>query len=360
VSNPNVRIVQKRAPKVPKPTRGLSQCGLDFLKCAFAVPDFDTTGSTGIPDNYVGRTLMSMQSLSRPSNAVAGTDTYVLVSPFFGSAFFSATATIGNQPTGFVSTIWPGYSNLGLNVAPNGTGTVSRFRYAGLAAEIQLTMNEMTWAGSITCFRIPMSMTVNNVIDGSGLPSFEPTGLNNLNVNPFNQLYTSPINKGAYATSFNRTGSFDFRDVVGDNNNPMLSYTYQSGLAGTPSLNMAYRGHDDLDTIVFRISVPDGAATQSYILRTWACVEMQAVPSSFVYEFAQQSCPHDPIALDMYKLIAERLPIAVPYEENADFWRKVLQFVRAASARLSVLPGPVGDLSSGVNLISNTLASLLL
>lgn len=360
MSNPNVRIVQKRAPKVPKPTRGLSQCGLDFLKCAFAVPDFDTTGSTGIPDNYVGRTLMSMQSLSRPSNAVAGTDTYVLVSPFFGSAFFSATATTGNQPTGFVSTIWPGYSNLGLNVAPNGTGTVSRFRYAGLAAEIQLTMNEMTWAGSITCFRIPMSMTVNNVIDGSGLPSFEPTGLNNLNVNPFNQLYTSPINKGAYATSFNRTGSFDFRDVVGDNNNPMLSYTYQSGLAGTPSLNMAYRGHDDLDTIVFRISVPDGAATQSYILRTWACVEMQAVPSSFVYEFAQQSCPHDPIALDMYKLIAERLPIAVPYEENADFWRKVLQFVRAASARLSVLPGPVGDLSSGVNLISNTLASLLL
>jgi hypothetical protein len=338
----------------------MSKCGIDFLKCAFAAPDFDSTGAQGIPDNYVGKTLCSLQTFSSSFQAPAGVDTYILVSPLFGSAFLSAASTTpGGNPVAFGSTSWPGAQNLGIFSAPQGTGTVSKFRYASLAAELQCTMNEMTWSGSITSWKIPMSVEVTNSVTTVALiPSelYTVSGLVNLATTPLNNIYTAPINRGAYSVSYNRTGSFDFQNVVADPS-PGNTYGIPTGSAG-PTLNMAYRGIDNLDTIVYRISVPTGAQAQSLILRTWACVEMQVQPSTFVYEFTNLSCPHDQAALEMYKMIAERLPVAVPYADNANFWARVLAFIRSASSTLSKLPGPVGDIASGVNLISAGIGGL--
>jgi len=361
VRQPEVRLVQTRAPKpklVPQ-NNGLSQCGVDFLKCAFAAPDFDSTGSLGIPDNYVGRTLMSNQTLVSNLSAPHNMDTYIVVSPFFGSAYLTATVNTGVQPGTLTSVNWPGYANLGLGVAPAGLGTVGKFRYASLCAEIQSTMNEMSWAGNITCYRIPMTMTVTNAASVPSTPSvvlnFEPGGIGNLSTVPFNNVYTAPFNKGAYAVSYNRSGAFDFVEVVGDNQDTTATRVYSPG-TGT-SLTMPYRGHDNLDSIVFKISVPNVAVDQSFILRTWACVELQVVPNNFIYEFTSLSCPHDQRALDLYKLIAERLPVAVPYADNASFWSKIYGFIRSLSAGLSKVPGPIGDIASGVNMITSGISS---
>jgi len=356
----DVRITQIRAPKISKPpTNGITQCGLDFLKCAFATPDFDSTGSMGIPDNYVGRTCMTSQTYSAPGSAAPGVDSYLLVSPLFGSAVLGSDAVaIGAPPAVFTSTQWPGAANLGLFSPDGGTGTVTKFRYAGLAAEIQCTMNEMTWAGSITCFKIPLTFTVDNSVNptlGNPYPTWQPNGLSNIQTNPFNNLYTAPFNRGAYSVAFNRNGSFDFKDVVGDSVAPNATRAFVNGAT---QITMPFRGIDDLDTIVFKITVPPGAPAQSFILRTWACVEMQIVPSSFVYEFTTLSCPYDQIALDLYKLVAERLPIAVPYDDNSDFWKRVFAFIRSASKSLSRMPGTAGLLAGGTNMIMEGLSTL--
>jgi hypothetical protein len=358
--NPDVRLTQIRAPKMPRAKPQLSQCGLDFLKCAFASPDFDVTGAQGIPDNYAGRTLMSQQTLVRPSTAPPGQDTYVLVSPMFGSAFLSQSVATGANATNLTSTNWPGYSNLGLGAQP-ATGTVSRFRYASLAAEIQCTMNEMTWAGNISVFKIPFTMDVQDFSNVILVPpaiqnNYIPGGIGDLSTVPFNNIYTSPFNLGCYSTSFNRTGSFDFKDVISD----LSSGVIPQFSNGQTTITAPFRGMDDMDTIVFKISIPSGASGQSYILRTWACVELQVVPQSFIYEFTTLSCPHDALALDLYKYVAERLPVAVPYRDNADFWKRVYNFIRSATAALSKMPGPVGDIASGINLLSGGIASLVL
>jgi hypothetical protein len=362
VRQPDVRLTQIRAPRIKANNYNreqISPCGLDFLKCAFAAPDFDSTGALGIPDNYVGRTLMSNQTLVANLNAPHNMDTYIVVSPFFGSAYFTATVNSGVQPGTLTSVNWPGYSNLGLDTNPGGAGTIGKFRYASLAAEIQPTMNQMNWAGNITCFRIPMGMTVTDAASVPNTPAtvlhYQPSGIGNLSVVPFNNIYTAPFDKGAYAVSFNRTGSFLFNEVCGDDDDTTVSRVWSPGI-GT-SLTMPYRGHDSLDTIVFKISVPNVALDQSFILITWACVELQVVPSTFLYEFTSLSCPHDQKALEYYKMVAERLPVAVPYADNANFWSRIYNFIRNMSSTLSKVPGPIGDIASGVNLLTSGISS---
>jgi len=362
VRQPDVRITQAKAPKNKIKLPMLSQCGLDFLKCAFALPDFDSTGTTGIPDNFVGKTVCSLQTITQSLSAPAGADTYFLISPFLGSSYLTATtASVGAAPSTFTSQNWPSFVNLGLGSTGSTANTVGKFRFAGLAAEIQPTMNEMTWAGNITCFKVPLTVSIGPdlaipLVGGVPVVTAVANGLGALQTNPVGNVYTAPFNRGVYSQSVNKSGAFDFQPAI-------FSVNFPSANENIPvpggTLNLPYRGMDNFDTIVFRVSVPAGASAQSFILRTWACVELQVTPSSLAYEFVNNSCPHDQAALDMYKLVAERLPIAVPYQDNADFWKRVWAFIRSASASMSALPGPMGQMAGGVSMLTSGISSLV-
>jgi len=53
------------------------------------------------------------------------------------------------------------------------------------------------------------------------------------------------------------------------------------------------------------------------------------------------------------------LPVGVPFEENENFWNRVLRIIQMVSGATSLIPGPYGQISRGVNLLSGGALSLL-
>jgi hypothetical protein len=333
----------------------MTALGVNFLKCAFAAPDFDASGSSGVPDAYCGRSLLRQHALTSATSFVASSDTYILVLPVPGIAYYTTTVATG-LPVATATWSAVQFQDFGslFSVAPQ-TSNVTSFRCVSLSAEIQPTVNEMTWAGNITTWRQPFRVgTVANLLApavGAVEQFVIMTGFQGLSSAPVSQVYSAPFNKGVYMLGGNRQSTFEFSPIYPTAlANPMSTDT--GGVIGGP-----FTGMGTIDGLVMKVSIPTGS-NMSSLFRVWACYEYTPEVSSALYQYSVLSAPPDELALAAYRHIITNLPVAVGYRENANFWQRILALIRGITNATSMIPGPVGAISTGVRGIAEGIASL--
>jgi hypothetical protein len=404
--NAGVQVLAVRGPVAPVPARrarrnrarnmnrmmsGLTHDGMCFLKCATAQPDFDNTGSKGVPDYYSGRSLTKLHAMNTSVTFPAGQDTYIIVPPVPGIGYWILSGVSGPGIVGqFVATPFSDYVSMftptsfltGAIGTSSSTLNVDSFRVISLAAELQPTVNEMNWAGTIAVAKFPLRLsqvlgTASGATTASTGDNALITGIAALEyalINGFaGQLYTAPFNQGMYTASFNRQSTFEFKDVGGtivtNNTAPFPgpqqpTITSDSSLVtfGLPIISTSatsniglWTGMDDLDSIILRVSVPSGGPSMTGIIKTWQCTEYVPNPGSAMYEFSGEAAQYDPLALQAYKRIACQLPVAVSYYDNDNFWDRVAKLIEGVTDMTSFIPGPIGLGSIAVNQLTKAL-----
>lgn len=365
-------IKQQRQFKVPKGRINfshpkLSEAGLAFLKCAFASPDFSVDPGKGIPDQFHGRTLSIKDCFTTALNFTAGVDTYVLIAPVPGYAYFIGTsATIGGPPpSAWVGVTFPTFeTNFGSGT--DSQNKFSKFRYASMAAGLYPTSNFMQFSGSIQSWRIDLNLAENlrPALTAAGPPAVFETfmqkriqGLQSVTTLVPRDNYSESFIKGAYTFAFDKSQDFEWQDFVAGTEYIESSVTGSNRLQsdGTHFLT----GLGNVNTIVYKVSTPIGAVNTA-LFRVWNCIELQPDTNSSLFQFSGVSPPHDPIAMEMYSNLKMRFPVAVPCVENAKFWENVLRMIRTISQAGSFLPGPLGLISGGVNTITEAINGMVM
>jgi len=346
--------LDKRLPQFMLPQ--LTHAGECFLKCAFAAPDSNVELASGIPDNYNGKSLLKRSVEQTSVTFPNGRTTYILLIPMPGYLYFALQLPIGvspsntsqftGQPSTDYSSLFPGGANLDTNVV--------KYRYMSNAIEIVPTMNDMTWAGSIQCFKLPVTLGTSD--HGS---AYQPTiqGLEGVGSH-LGPRYIAPFRNGVYSMATNSEPDFPFDDLV--ELEGRLPATVESGDFGqlVPGGFEGLTGIGKLETVVITVTVPSGAVDQSAIIRTWSCVEYQTNPAGILNDYSRVSPPIDPVALEYYRKIANNIPPAVAYYDNEGFWdvvKRIIGIGTGIANTLSVMPGPVGQIAGGLGTIGGAL-----
>jgi hypothetical protein len=349
----STRLNGRRGTGLVSVPRSLTPTGLAFLKCATASPDFYSTGALGVPDLFSGRSLNRQHTIVASVSCAANSDTYFIFPPVPGVSYWSTTVGIGNPVTTAAWNTTPFADYLGLFSGTSGQGAaftlnVDQYRFVSNCAELQCTMNQMTWAGTITAwkqpFRLQNYMSVTSTTAGTQEILQTLTGFTSLNISPVSATYSAPVTDGIYSVSMNRQTDFRFDALIPSQGGSTVP-TDSGGSVAYP-----LPGLGGLESIVIRVSVPAGASAQSFNLRSWACVEYTPLTTSFLYEYSKNSAPYDPLALQLYRQIAEQLPIGVPARENGAFWDRILSIIRGVTNLTSFIPGPIGMISRGVRI----------
>jgi hypothetical protein len=330
------------------PRTNLSDQGIAFLKCAFAPPDFQASSVAGIPDDYRGPSLTRKHRYVA-SQSFAASDYYFLLLPTPGVAFWSAVVTSGSPILG--STVWqPTLYTDSASMFPDTattTSVVTKFRFVSNHFELIPTVNQMTWSGSIQAWKIPVTLIVRQSVDVSkGYYAVE--GLDGTNTALPNQ-YTGSFFGGIYTACYNAAGTFEFTQIQ-ENCSSVPAAIVSGTDFGQLNANPFTGFDNNFESMVIKVS--GVSATETAIIKTWACVEYQASPLNALYEFSNLS-PCDPMAIELYRSIINGLPIGVPFEDNESFWNRVLQIVNQLTGLGSALPGPYGMASRGLNMITS-------
>lgn len=327
----------------------ISQDGMNFLKCAFAPPDFSGERVSGVPDNFSGRSLVKKHKIIKSFTFLTGNDYYILQMPTPGVSYWMATVPAGS-PLNSGTTFSPQYvtdfaSVFGSVDGSNAADVVTKFRYVSQCIEIVNTTNEMTWSGSIQAFRMPMTMaTTTYQIAGAAAQSYQINGLQGANSQNAN-AYTAPFKAGFYGVTGNGNGPFNFSDILEGNGSIPRAGTTPVGAFGI--FNGCVTGFGLMDSMLIKVS--GLSSTNTCILKTWSCVEYQVLPSSALYEYSNFSPREDELALKCYREILNNLPVGVPYFENDGFWERVLKIIKTVSGLGQAIPGPYGLISSGIH-----------
>jgi len=353
----------------------MSVPGEAFLKCAFAPPDFNTDPGQGIPDSFEGKTLVRKDVTTNSLSITGGAsnpETFILIAPTPGIAYWSTTVTTaGAFPT--AASVWtptyvPGFTTLfgatGSAGTNNRASDVSMFRYASQNVGVYPTSNLMQFAGAITVWKIPLRMvqssypvviptTVPQTIQQMGwnMNGLEGTSI----VSPDN--YVGTFIEGCFTQTACNEPEFDFTPIIEG-----LSVLPILGTSGNPNqqfgqLNGDVLGLGQMDSVVIRISTPT-AAVNSMVIKTWSCIEYRVNPNSALYQSAKDSPPLDVVALAAYREVAKSIPVAVPYHKNSDFWNRVSAILNKVLSGASYIPGPIGDVASGINATTKALRGL--
>jgi hypothetical protein len=349
-------------------TDTLSEADWGFLKCAFAAPDFANTAVKGIPDNYNGMSLVKKHKSVGSVSLTANQDLYLLLFPIPGIAYASATVAAGTpilSTTTFTCVNYSDFTSLFGSTGNTAADIVTKFRFVSNHMEIVPTANQMTWTGNIQSFTIPVAVSSDDVevtaaSATTGVMRRAITGLQALNSTNSNQ-YTAPFNLGCFAGAYNRNSVFDFNPILeGVSQIPQkASGPLPGGAFGIVTAPNNIPGFDNnMDSLVIKIS--GVTAAESFILKTWACVEYQAIPGSSVYEYMDLSPHYNERVLRLYREIINALPVAVTFIDNENFWARVLNIIRRVSGPLSYMPGPYGLMASGVNAAATGLRQLIL
>jgi hypothetical protein len=339
------------------PRSGLSDQGIAFLKCAFAPPDFQANSVSGVPDEFTGPSLTKKHRYVNSFPFSANNDYYFLLLPTPGVAFWALAVPANTLVT--ESDIWRPiiYADaVGMFGTTTGTAAnqVQKFRYVSNHFELIPTVNQMTWSGSISVFKLPMAVSVRQ--GGSGV--WTVTGLTGINGNQSSQ-YSGPFIMGTYTAAYNANGTFPFSTVLeGVGRVPQdIEAGIDFGQLRQTDEGMPFVGFDNqFESIVIKVS--GVTVDETALFKTWACVEYQCSPNSSLYSFTTLS-PEDLLAMDLYRKIINGLPIGVPFEDNESFWNRVLSIISQISGFGSFLPGPYGMAARGVNLLSNAGLSLM-
>lgn len=340
------------------PRRRLTSQGEAFLKCAFAPPDFAASSPTGVPDDYRGPSLLKKHRLVGQLNCnVANTDYYLLLAPAVGGVSYYSTTVAAGTPILNTTVFKPVYYSDQTSLFPSDAqmaDIVTKYRFVSNHIELIPTMNQMSWSGSIQAWKFPLSMSIRTGSAAVG-NLYTVTGLQSCNATNSNQ-YTGPTNLGLYSAAYSAGSEFEFQPVI-------------EGLVACPAvilssdfgqLTNSFGGVDEqFESVVIKISGMGANISNSFVIKTWACVEYMANPGTSIYEY-QTLSPCDAYALELYKSIILQLPVGVSFLENEGFWKRVLNIIRNVSGALSILPGEYGAISSGVNLVASGIESLTL
>jgi hypothetical protein len=339
------------------PRNNLSDPGISFLKCAFAPPDFQSTSVTGVPDDFRGMSLTRKHRFVGTGAFSSGTDYYYFLLPVPGVAYYVASVAAGT-PLIAATTLTPVYYTDFASMFGTTASTadiVTKFRYVSNHIEVIPTVNQMTWSGSIQCWKLPITLIHRQSVtptDGD----WSVGGISGANTNLSNQ-YTGPFIMGLYSAAYNANGTFLFQPILESIANVPITVTsvdfgqiLSTGGFGFPGLD------NEFESLVVKFS--GITATENAIIKTWACVEYQASPNNALYEF-QSLSPSDPLSIELYRSIINGLPVGVPFEDNDSFWERVLRIVHQLTGVGSILPGPYGMASRGLNLLSGAGLSML-
>lgn len=342
----------------------LTHQGSSFLKCAFAPPDFAANDVAGVPDDFAGLSLVkrhkyigNIQSLNTPS-----TDTYILLLPVPGVAYYVLTKPSGNLPVSsdnFTPVLYPDFGNLFANSLST-ADTVTDFRFMSNHIEVIPTVNQMQWTGSIQVMKCKVSLVIraNNATTGAmGANLYTVTGLNGITNFANGYQYTGPLINGMYAGAYCTESTFKFSQVL-ENQIAVPSTVTTADWGQLNNGALPFPGLDNnFEAIFIKFSGMGTTAANSALVKTWACVEYKCVVGSALYEY-QTLSPTDEYALKLYREVIKNLPIAVTYMDNDNFWTRILSIIRRVSGAMSVIPGPYGGIASGVNLVSTGIEAL--
>jgi len=340
------------------PAAGLTNPGVAFLKCAFAPPDFSGTSVQGVPDSFRGLSLTQKHRFVGSFPFAKTTDVYFFLFPIPGYAygFIQKPAGIDLVASDVITLV--AYSDRASFFGANSTVTadnVSKYRFVSNHFEIIPTINQMSWSGQIQTWKIPARLEIRAApvtTVGTYFNYYTIVGLNgaNLQSSSYANEFSGPFISGCYTAAYNINCNFDFSSVL-ENQIALPSSTAPSDFLQITSGTYGIAGFDNnFDTVVCKIS---GVTTdQTALIKTWACVEYSALPTSVLYGF-QGLASTDLVALNLYREIINGLPIAVPFAENENFWTRVLQIIRNISGMSAFIPGPIGLASRGVNMLSS-------
>jgi len=364
VSNGRISRVQPfRMAKMASAMSRITPDGMSFLKCAFAPPDFSGSDVKGVPDTFQGKSLIKKHRLISSLSIAANRDTYLLLLPIPGYSYFQI-----QQPAGVpidLAAIFTGvtYSDFNNLFNPGGIAgdstadVVTKFRFVSNHFELIPTTNAMSWSGNIQCFKFPLSGVVRPSLTTAATNLLSVTGLQALNATNADQ-YTGPFNLGVYTGCYNTGNGFIFNPIA--EKAVSVPSLISPGDFGQLLCGGGYTGVDaNFDSVCIKISGVGATATNTCILKTWACVEYLAQPGSSVYEYQSFSCV-DPVAMEIYRAIIKELPIGVSFLDNEGFWARVLNIIKRVSGVASALPGAYGAIAGGVNMTSTALESLMI
>jgi len=360
----NNKISRKQPYKMLQNARPrVSAAGMAFLKCAFAPPDFSGSDVKGVPDSFEGKSLVKKHRFISDFTFAAGRDTYFLLLPVPGYAYFTTSVAAGSAilpTTAFVGVPYSDFNNL-FNSAgvpsESCANIVDKFRFVSNHFEMVPTTNAMSWTGNVQTFRFPLSMFIRQSTATTTGDLWSVAGLQSINATNADQ-YTGPFNLGCYTAAYNTGNGFAFNSIL----ERVVSVPTTVGLGDFGQLSglIGFTGLDaNFDAVCIKVSGVGSNSLDTCILKTWACVEYQSLVGSSVYEY-QTFSPCDPVALDMYRAIIKELPIGVSFMDNEGFWMRVLNIVRRISGVGAAVPGPYGAIASGVNIASNALYELTL
>jgi hypothetical protein len=348
----------------------LSEPGLAFLKCAFASPDFNTDPGKGIPDRFEGKVVSRKDVLTAATTFTAAKDTFILVAPTPGVAYWVAEVEPGTYPTDattFTAVVYPGFNSMFGSTASARSANVSSFRYSSMNVGIYPTSNMMQYGGSITVWKAPIQLSTSQFPIGAddtatsqlvhalqGLESVQAVGSDN---------YSESFIKGVFSQSVCNEPEFEFNNIIeGVQTLPPQNVTLaQSGqpfaFSAGDVADAAIVGWGNMDTIIIRVSTA-ASAVNTAIVKTWACIEYRPNPNSAFYQFGHDSPPKDEYALEEYRRIAKQLPCAVEAAKNATMWERVKQIIKSGLSIASTVPGPIGMTAAGLQGLSGLFTNL--
>jgi hypothetical protein len=322
--------------------------------------------------------------------AVAGNQTYLLITPTGGVAFWTASEPIATQiHSGSVFTpfLTPDATQLfgGVgNSAPDSityshpnTSYVTQGRMMSCAAELNCLNNAFNQYGSIAVYKTPLTYEKSvslfpaegwsDVSKTGSMPVANPIGgcqaLSSQTLN--GEAYVRPVRDGAYAVSMSHEREFEWRDV---NDGEEMKTVHLGPLdfpgdvtiiAPLPSVH--FNGpiplwDNSYDTIVMRIEVPATVTDQSFIVSVWKTFEYKPAFNSLLYSVARESPNRNDATLRVYSAIERELPTAVPSKDNPNFWESILNTVNSVSGVLSAMPGQIGTVAKGAHAVTSLLA----
>jgi hypothetical protein len=335
--------------------------GEQFLKDAFAPPDFELEQVVGVPDEYNGRTLVKNHVATFSINAGASDPSdeyYICVTPnpsvAFYAGFFQEAAGVNPWNPGWrwQPHPWPDSNTFfSFSDGDMGLGNVSSFRYVSMAFEMISTAPELTVQGSISV--VKSRLRLSRAPDSGNLFVVGDEASAGLIYRPD---YVGAIRDGIYSIAVNAQPDFEFVEClpyagvhVPNSGIPSASGAiFGNDSSAYPGQRLELRGLGGVETLFIRVA--GAAVTSPFVIRVWATVEYTCAQNSILYPFATSSPPHDPLALETYRFMASQIPVAVKARDNDSFWVRLLRAVAMAGGALGAISGPWGMLARAVGL----------
>ena len=173
------------------------------------------------------------------------------------------------------------------------------------------------------------------VRQATGIPNgiYNITGLESTN-STLAPMFTTPSVEGIYVGAYSNSPTFDFANIFEYVSKiPTVGDSGEWGQISAASLGNLSGFYNDFNSVIVKVS--GITSTNTFIAKAWSCVEYQLNGITSLNDYATSSPPYDPLAMRIYRETILGLPIAVRSRDNANFWNRVLQIMKAITGALS-------------------------